>query len=136
MKLAQVKKHIYSTISSLEKTIDLIETIVPGDVYLVKHRTYVFGGGRRNKEEVVSGVLRIEDLKKVSIGVSILAAEKIHYPLNGYVGTNGRLLLGTPALNIRYNYIESIEVFQCTEAPLVINYAYVSDEFKRLYFGT
>ena len=120
-------------IARFEKIKVLINTLESGKTYLITRRYSVYDPKTRKSHEVdASIVCKLDKFNKVSIRVKFLATDQPTWEVRKAVENDRDCFDRIP-----YDAILTYKEYDPdpAELPLMINWFYVSPEFKSTYFG-
>jgi len=127
--LDRIKSRKEKLIKKFEQRVQALKDLVPGDVTM-------FSIGYDFEPEPHNKILgRILDIKDDNILIEILAAEKIDFKVRNTIMKRGRRSVRQPKKHypIAIELVKESRTFKFKEVPLLINYAFISEQFKNRY---
>lgn len=123
MTLDKYLAHQEKKIKEIQRCMDIAKNLVPGKVYALTHTMWDTAELINNKyvHKLGTTIFRCDSFNKESIKGNILASESRVYRTNEQ--------------HFDITNIKSFKIFDPADAPLVVNFAFVSDEFKGMYLG-
>ena len=115
--------HQKKKLKEIQRCMDIAKNLVPGKVYALTHTMWDTAQLINNKyvHKLGTTIFRCDNFNKESIKGKILASES--------------RVFRTMETHFDITNIKSFKIFDPADAPLVINYNFVSSEFKDMYLG-
>ena len=121
-----VLKQYMKDIDLMNQVLKQFEYVNIGDTYKI---TFEAWDGKKIR---CTWIVSINNINKTVYGVKLLAGDILTYQCYTW-GTNRHIDIPKD-IKVPYKKLKTIIPFDPNEAPLVVNYKYISDEFKDKYF--
>lgn len=122
MNKEHVLNKIQEHVQELNKTYHTLEQAEIGQVFKMSRGIFIHDQGR----VVVEYVVKLLKYHQATIRFKILASSLELKRSNKW---------DSDELSLKFNELGTLEPFDRSQAPLIINYEYVSEQFKKEYLG-